>query len=153
MGRLLELTASICKFITEFSNTLRHGTQKEGKKATFKEILQPVRLRGTLGSGPVEAVTGAYDIGMSRTADVGLGRGSQMLALTGTDQISLADIMNAPSLSFDQITQNARSNAVPMALAAVTFNVGASVFKKIMRKPFTQANKLIKPLGLNVRIG
>ena len=42
MGRLLELTASICKFITEFSNTLRYGTQKEGKKATFKEILQPV---------------------------------------------------------------------------------------------------------------
>jgi hypothetical protein len=76
-----------------------------------------------------------------------------MLALTGASQISLADIMNAPSLSFDQITQNARSNAVPMALAAVTFNVGASVFKKIMRKPFTQANKLIKPLGLNVRIG
>ena len=109
--------------------------------------------QGTLGSGPVEAVTGAYDIGMKRTADVGLGRGSQMLALTGASQISLADIMNAPSLSFDQITQNARSNAVPMALAAVTFNVGAGVFKKIMRKPFTQANKLIKPLGLNVRIG
>jgi len=109
--------------------------------------------QGTLGSGPVEAVTGAYDIGMSRTADVGLGRGSQMLDLTGASQISLADIMNAPSLSFDQITQNARSNAVPMALAAVTFNVGAGVFKKIMRKPFTQANKLIKPLGLNVRIG
>ena len=109
--------------------------------------------QGTLGSGPVEAVTGAYDIGMSRTQDAGLGRGSQMLAITGASQISLADIMNAPSLSFDQITQNARSNAVPMALAAVTFNVGASVFKKIMRKPFNQANKLIKPLGLNVRIG
>ena len=109
--------------------------------------------QGTLGSGPVEAVTGAYDIGMSRTSDVGLGRGAQMLAVTGASQISLADIMNAPSLRFDQITQNARSNAVPMALAAVTFNVGAGVFKKIMRKPFTQANKLIKPLGLNVRIG
>ena len=109
--------------------------------------------QGTLGSGPVEAVTGANDIGMSRTQDAGLGRGSQMLAITGASQLSLADIMNAPSLSFDQITQNARSNAVPMALAAVTFNVGAGVFKKIMRKPFTQANKLIKPLGLNVRIG
>ena len=107
----------------------------------------------TLGSGPVEFLGGAYDIGMSRTQDSGLGRGSQMLQMTGASQISLADIMNAPSLSFDQITQNARSNAVPMALAAVTFNVGAGVFKKIMRKPFTQANKLIKPLGLNVRIG
>ena len=108
---------------------------------------------GTLGSGPMEAVTGAYDIGYSRTADVGLGRGSQMLALTGATQISLADIMNAPTLSFQQIMANAEANAMPMALSAITFNVGAKVFKKVMRKPFTQANKLIKPLGLDVRIG
>ena len=103
----------------------------------------------TLGSGPVEAVSGAYDIGMTRTADVGLGRGSQMLALTGAQQISLGDIMNAPSLSFDAIMSNARQNAVPAAIAAISFNIGASV----MRKPFNQANKLIRPLGLNVRLG
>jgi hypothetical protein len=107
----------------------------------------------TLGSGPVEAVSGAYDIGMTQTADVGLGRGSQMLALTGAQQISLGDIMNAPSLSFDAIMSNARQNAVPAAIAAISFNIGASVFKKIMRKPFNQANKLVKPLGLNVRLG
>jgi hypothetical protein len=108
----------------------------------------------TLGSGPIEALGGAYDIGYTRTqADVGLGRGSQMLALTGASQVSLADIMNAPSMSFEAIMSNARTNAVPAALAAISFNIGASVFKKIMRKPFNQANKLIKPLGLNVRIG
>ena len=109
--------------------------------------------QGTLGSGPVEAVTGAYDIGYTRTADVGLGRGSQALAMTGAAQISLADIMNSPTLSFQQIMANAEANAMPMALSAITFNVGAKVFKKVMRKPFTQANKLIKPLGLDVRIG
>ena len=109
--------------------------------------------QATLGSGPIEAVSGAYDIGYTRTADVGLGRGSQMLAVTGAAQISLADIMNAPAMSFDAVMSNARSNAVPAALAAISFNIGASVFKKIMRKPFNQANKLIKPLGLNVRIG
>jgi len=107
----------------------------------------------TLGSGPIEALGGAYDIGYTRTSDVGLGRGSQMLAVTGAAQISLADIMNAPSMSFEAIMSNARTNAVPAALAAISFNIGASVFKKIMRKPFNQANKLIKPLGLNVRIG
>jgi len=107
----------------------------------------------TLGSGPIEALGGAYDIGYTRTGDVGLGRGSQMLALTGASQVSLADIMNAPSMSFEAIMSNARTNAVPAALAAISFNIGASVFKKIMRKPFNQANKLIKPLGLNVRIG
>jgi len=109
--------------------------------------------QGTLGSGPVEAVTGAYDIGYTRTADVGLGRGSQMLALTGATQISLADIMNAPTLSFQQIMDNAQANAVPMLFAATTFNIGARIFKKVMRRPFSQANKLIKPLGLDVRIG
>ena len=109
--------------------------------------------QGTLGSGPVEALTGSYDIGYTRTADVGLGRGSQQLAMTGAAQISLADIMNSPTLSFQQIMANAEANAMPMALSAITFNVGAKVFKKVMRKPFTQANKLIKPLGLDVRIG
>ena len=108
---------------------------------------------GTLGSGPVEALTGAYDIGYTRTQDVGLGRGSQMLALTGATQISLADIMNAPTLSFQQIMDNAQANAVPMLFAATTFNIGARIFKKVMRRPFSQANKLIKPLGLDVRIG
>jgi len=106
-----------------------------------------------LGSGPIEALGGAYDIGYTRTGDVGLGRGSQMLTLTGASQVSLADIMNAPSMSFEAIMSNARTNAVPAALAAISFNIGASVFKKIMRKPFNQANKLIRPLGLNVRIG
>ena len=109
--------------------------------------------QGTLGSGPVEALTGAYDIGYTRTVDVGLGRGSQALTMTGASQISLADIMNSPTLSFQQIMANAEANAMPMALSAITFNVGAKVFKKVMRKPFTQANKLIKPLGLDVRIG
>jgi len=109
--------------------------------------------QGTLGSGPVEALTGSYDIGYTRTADVGLGRGSQMMSLTGATQISLADIMNAPTLSFQQIMANAEANAMPMALSAITFNVGAKVFKKVMRRPFSQANKLIKPLGLDVRIG
>jgi len=109
--------------------------------------------QGTLGSGPVEALTGAYDIGYTKTSDVGLGRGSQMLTMTGASQISLADIMNAPTLSFQQIMDNAQANAVPMLFAATSFNIGARIFKKVMRRPFTQANKLIKPLGLDVRIG
>ena len=111
--------------------------------------------QGTLGSGPVEALTGAYDIGYSKTS-LGMGafgRGEQSLALTGATQISLADIMNSPTLSFQQIMANAEANAMPMALSAITFNVGAKVFKKVMRRPFSQANKLIKPLGLDVRIG
>ena len=111
--------------------------------------------QGTLGSGPVEALTGSYDIGYTKTS-LGMGtfgRDQQSLALTGATQISLADIMNAPTLSFQQIMDNAQANAVPMLFAATTFNIGARIFKKVMRRPFSQANKLIKPLGLDVRIG
>jgi len=110
--------------------------------------------QGTLGSGPVEAFTGTYDIGYSVTrADVGLGRASQTLGMVGQEQISLADILNAPTMSFQQIMANAQANAIPMMLQSVTFNIGARVFKKLMRKPFSSANRLIKPLGLNVRLG
>jgi len=109
--------------------------------------------QGTLGSGPVEAFTGTYDIGYLRTQDAGLGRGSQILSMVGQDQISLADILNAPTMSFQQIMANAQANAIPMMLQSVTFNVGARIFKKLMRKPFNSANRLIKPLGLNVRLG
>jgi len=115
---------------------------------------------GLLGSGPVEAVIGDYDIGMTSTRtgiDPGLGgngRGSQILSttLTGGEQISLSDIMYAPQMSFDIIMGNAKTNMVPMMLAGVSFNFGAKLFRKVMRKQFASANRMIKPLGLGVRI-
>jgi len=106
---------------------------------------------GALGTSPWSAVSGQYDIG---GAGMGAGRPSlAQLEIAGATGVSLADMVNDPQLSFDTITSNVRTNAMPMLLSSITFNVGASVFKKIMRKPFTQANKLIAPLGLNVRIG
>ena len=115
---------------------------------------------GLLGSGPVEAVIGDYDIGMTTTRtgiDPGLGgngHGSQILSttLTGGEQISLSDIMYAPQMSFDIIMGNAKTNMVPMMLAGVSFNFGAKLFRKVMRKQFASANRMIKPLGLGVRI-
>jgi len=115
---------------------------------------------GLLGSGPVEAILGDYDIGMTTTRtgiDPGLGtngRGSQILStqLTGGEMISLSDIMYAPQMSFDIIMGNAKTNMVPMMLAGVSFNFGAKLFRKVMRKQFASANRMIKPLGLGVRI-
>jgi len=116
---------------------------------------------GLLGSGPVEAILGDYDIGMTTTRtgiDPGLsganGRGTQILSttLTGGEMISLSDIMYAPQMSFDIIMGNAKANMVPMMLAGVSFNFGAKLFRKVMRKQFASANRMIKPLGLGVRI-
>lgn len=113
---------------------------------------------GLLGSGPVEAVVGSYDIGMKETNLSGLGMGVgrdtgiTTTTLTGGEQISLSDIMYAPQMSFDIIMGNAKTNMVPMMLAGVSFNFGAKLFRKVMRKQFASANRMIKPLGLGVRI-
>ena len=113
---------------------------------------------GLLGSGPVEAVVGSYDIAMTETStSLGMGsfgRGTQTLSTTleGAEQISLSDIMYAPQMSFDIIMGNAKTNMVPMMLAGVSFNFGAKLFRKVMRKQFASANRMIKPLGLGVRI-
>jgi len=112
-----------------------------------------ILTQGTLGAGPIEVVTSKYDIGYSTVRDLGLGSAATTMEMTGTDVISLADILNEPTMSFAQIMQNARANAVPMALQSVTFNVGARIFRKLMRRNFSAANRLIKPLGLNVRLG
>ena len=110
-----------------------------------------ILTQGTLGAGPVEVVTSTYDIGYQTVSDQGLGVTS--MVMKGTDVISLADIFNSPTMSFSKIMENARANAVPMALQSVTFNVGARIFRKLMRRNFSAANRLIKPLGLNVRLG
>ena len=82
-----------------------------------------------------------------------------MKQIDGIDSYSVggvcqkAQILAPNVISFQQIMDNAQANAVPMLFAATTFNIGARIFKKVMRRPFSQANKLIKPLGLDVRIG
>ena len=110
-----------------------------------------ILTQGTMGAGPVEVVTSTFDIGTKGVYDSSVN--TTTMVMTGTDVISLSDILNEPTMSFAQIMTNARANAVPMALQSVTFNVGARIFRKLMRRNFSAANRLIKPLGLNVRLG
>ena len=137
----------------------KKGTRRRGPKYfnVYNAIVGygnlAILTQGTLGAGPIEVVTSTYDIGYKSVGDLGLGSAATSMVMTGTDVISLADILNEPTMSFAQIMQNARANAVPMALQSVTFNVGARIFRKLMRRNFSAANRLIKPLGLNVRLG
>ena len=109
-----------------------------------------ILTEGTMGTSPYGVITGSTDLGYKSVADAGLGVTS--MTLSGAGVISLGDILNEPSLAMNTIMQNARSNAVPMAIGAITFNAGAKIFRKTMAKPFREANKLIKPLGLGVRV-
>ena len=109
-----------------------------------------ILTEGTMGTSPYGVITGSTDLGYKSVADAGLG--VTTMTLSGAGVISLGDILNEPSLAMNTIMQNARSNAVPMAIGAITFNAGAKIFRKTMAKPFREANKLIKPLGLGVRL-
>ena len=111
-----------------------------------------ILTEGTLGTSPYGAVTGAADIGYKTGTGFSLDSPAGTTQIVGAQQISLGDILSNPSLAMAQIMNNAQSNAVPMAIGAITFNTGAKIFRKVMAKPFREANKFIRPLGLGVRL-
>ena len=114
-----------------------------------------ILTEGTFGTGPIGFITGDYDLmEVTSRAPSDSWRTSQALSTTveGTDQISMRDMLNEPSLAFNQIQSNVKTNAVGMTVNAIFFNAGARVLKRAIRQPINQANRFIRPLGLGVRI-
>ena len=111
---------------------------------------------GSTGTSPIEFVTGKYDLGTNTTTtyDVGLGVSSGMTtALVGATAISLSDIINQPTLAFDQIQSNVRQNWQAMAIGAVATQVSFKLFRKLMRQPINNVNRTImKPLGIGIKL-
>jgi hypothetical protein len=115
---------------------------------TFASILS----MGATGSGPIEFVTGKFDLGTKTTYDVGLGVGSGM-QLVGAQNISMSDVIHAPTLAFETIQSNIRSNWIPMLTAGITAQVGFKLFKRLFRTQINMTNsKLIRPLGLGIKL-
>jgi hypothetical protein len=71
---------------------------------------------------------------------------------TGGAAVSLGDILSNPSAAFATMNANVSQNAAAMMIQSITFNAGAKIFRKIMKAPFREANKVIKPLGLGVSL-
>ena len=71
---------------------------------------------------------------------------------TGADSVSLGDILQNPTQAFAAMNSNISVNASAMMIQAITFNAGAKIFRKVMSKPFREANKVIRPLGLGVQL-
>ena len=113
-----------------------------------------ILTEGTVGSGPVGFFTGDFDLKSTSTSigDSWNSASSMTTRISGASQISLRDMLNEPGMSFDQIQSNVKENAVGMALNAILFNAGARVLKRAIRQPINQANRLIRPLGMGVRI-
>ena len=106
-----------------------------------------------LGTSPIGFFKGDHDIKSTTTS----GQWSEwnvggMTTTSAADGVSMADMLNDPALSFNLITSNARTNAVGLVFNAILFNTGAKILKSAIKGPVREANKLIRPLGLPVRL-
>ena len=100
-----------------------------------------ILTQGIAGTSPYGMITGGID-----TYD------ASGAYATGGAAVSLGDILSNPSAAFATMNANISTNAASMMIQAITFNAGAKIFRKIMRAPFREANKVIKPLGLGVSL-
>jgi hypothetical protein len=100
-----------------------------------------ILTQGIAGTSPYGMITGAADTFTSGGAYA-----------TGGPAVTLGDILQNPSSAFSTMQANASSNAASMMVQAITFNAGAKVFRKVMSRPFREANKVIRPLGLGVSL-
>ena len=75
------------------------------------------------------------------------------LQVTGTDQLSLSEIVTNPGAAFSGMQMNFMQNYQNMAVQAVTISVGFRLAKRLLRKPISTVNReLIKPLGIGVAL-
>jgi len=113
-----------------------------------------ILTRGSLGVGPIGFFTGEQDLTSTTKSfyDSMLDTTSDVITISGGDVLSLGDVLSAPTLAWDQIQANVRLNAIPMATEAIIFNTGATVLRRVLRKPINQSNKMIRKLGMGVQI-
>jgi len=111
-----------------------------------------ILTEGALGTSPLSFITGKQDLG-SKTSS---GWGDMVLAgstsVVGAEEISLADLLSEPALAYSQIAGNMRSNGMGMAVTAVGFNVGAKLLRRLLRQPINSSNRMIRQLGMGVKI-
>jgi len=115
-------------------------------------IYAEILMRGTTGSGVIGFFTGEGDIGIGPGETIGgITTYSQPV---GVGEISLNDLMVNPGLAIATVTQNFKSNLLPMALASFTTSVSFRIGRRLLRRPLASVTKnLIKPaLGNGIRM-
>jgi hypothetical protein len=121
-------------------------------------VYATILTEGVAGTSPWGFVTGAADLGWSRSSATGdasaLSRGTQQLAMTGAGEISIGDLMKEPSMALDTMASNFQSNLAPMAIAAFGTSITFRIGKKLLRRPISNINRnIIKPaLGAGIRL-
>lgn len=118
---------------------------------TYAEIIS----RGTTGGGLGSFIFGETDLGMVEQKSYNqLTGNTSMMVATGTDQISLGDIITEPGQAVSIMASNFQGNLLPMAVAGFTTSVGFNVGKRLLRKPISNINRnIMKPLfGSGIRM-
>ena len=111
-----------------------------------------ILTEGALGTSPYGFITGKPDLA-STTKSLGIGlAATDVMTVTGGEEISLGDMMSEPGLAWQQINSNMSQNAMSIAFQAISFNVGAKLTRRLLRAPINSANRLIRPMGLGVQI-
>jgi len=115
-----------------------------------------ILTRGALGPnvGPIGFITGDTDLMATKSSyyDAGLNGTSTAMRISGGTDLSLGDVLTEPTLAWDIIQANVKTNAIGMAGEAIIFNTSATVLRRLLRAPINSANRLIRPLGLGVKI-
>jgi hypothetical protein len=111
-----------------------------------------ILTRGALGVGPIGFFTGEPDLTQVANKGGFLDTPTGTYTLEGAEEISLGDVLTEPTLAWDQIQANIKISAIPMATEAILFNTGATVLRRLLRKPINQSNKMIRKLGMGVQI-
>jgi len=113
-----------------------------------------ILTRGALGSGPIGFFTGEEDLTSSTKSyyDSMLDTTSDVVTIHGGEVLSLSDVLTEPTLAWDVIQSNVKTNAIGMATEAIIFNTGATVLRRLLRKPINQSNRMIRKLGMGVQI-
>jgi len=107
---------------------------------------------GVAGTTPYNLIVGGSDIAQAKVIDVGLGAAS-LTGYTGTDQITLTEMVTMPDVAFSTMSSNFMANWQNMVVKSLTVSVGFRLGKRLLRRPIANVSRnIFKPLGLGVRL-
>ena len=113
-----------------------------------------ILTEGLMGTSPVGVITGASDIkAIQSSASGSRSMVSDYSTYSGTEEISLADLVASPDVAFSQINSNMMSNWQAMAIQSLTVGLTFKFGKKLLRRPVANVNRnIFKPLGMGVKL-
>ena len=111
-----------------------------------------ILTEGVAGTTPYNMVVGGSDIAMGKVIDVGLGTAS-LTGYTGTDQITLTEMVTSPDVAFSTMSSNFMSNWQNMVVKSFGVSIGFRLGKRLLRRPLGNVNRnIFGPLGIGVKL-